>query len=151
MGDLTRLAKLIRTIFEEKYEELDIPFFGGFPENCCEGASLFFGFIAKNIFPEMSVMIIKGSKVFDDGEEGYHFWVEVDGKAFDLTSDQFNFVEGPIINKKIKGKHIGFSIESRQCVLEFLLYYFDNCLEEERFFPIYEKIIFMLKTHKEAL
>jgi hypothetical protein len=146
MDNLMKLALRLRVIFEENHKDLDIPFFYSFPKNCCEGASIYFGHIAKIMYPDMDIKIIKGFRVFNEDDEGCHFWAEVDGKVYDLTSDQFVESTEPVINKKVDGKHIGFRVEERQSVSDFLLYYIDNRLELKRFLSVREKLLSTLKV-----
>ena len=131
----------------DRHKELDIPFFYSFPKNSCEGASIFFGHIAKLMFPDIKIAIVKGFRMFSEDDEGYHFWVEINGRIFDLTSDQFDEASEPIINEKVMGKHIGFSIEERQPVSDYLLYYFDNCLDIKRFLSIRNKLLSTLESY----
>jgi hypothetical protein len=147
MEKLIKLAKSLRTIFEERHKELDIPFFYNFPKNSCEGASMFFGHIAKVMCPEMNISIVKGFRVFEEDDEGYHFWVEINNRIFDLTSDQFDEAKEPIINENFEVKHIGFCIEDRQPVSDYLLYYIDNCLEIRRFASIREELFSALESY----
>ena len=146
MKGIVELAKALRRIFEDCCGDLEIPFFYSFPENSCEGASVFFGHIVKVFFPEAKVDIVKGFRIFSEYDTGYHFWVEVNGRVFDLTSDQFDESVEAVINGHIIEKHIGFSIECRQDISEYLVYYLDNRLEPERFIPIRKNLISRLKT-----
>jgi hypothetical protein len=146
MKNIVEFAKIIRSIYEEQHEELGIPFFQGFPKNCCEGASFFFGHIAQDIFPNKVIEIVKGCRFDDNGEE-YHYWVEINGDIFDLTADQFNNVDMPIFGMKTESSHLGFRELERECISCYLLFYTENCLEIERFNPIKAKIIRQMKQY----
>ncbi|MGZ5600882.1 MAG: hypothetical protein ACXWFX_09830, partial [Methylobacter sp.] len=95
MENIVEFAKIIRSNYEKQREELGIPFFQEFPENCCEGASFFFGHIAQDMFPNETIEIVKGYRFYDKRDE-YHYWVEINDVIFDLTADQFNNVDSPI-------------------------------------------------------
>ncbi|MDA7747279.1 hypothetical protein N8878_08120 [Psychromonas sp.] len=82
----------IRKLFELAKGEIDLPYFSGFPNNACEGASLFLGAIIKEKFPTANVEYLKAY----DGNGAIHFWLEIDGKVFDITADQFPEIESPL-------------------------------------------------------
>lgn len=140
MENIVEFAKIIRSIYEEQREELGIPFFQEFPENCCEGASFFFGHIAQDMFPNETIEIVKGCR-FHDNRDEYHYWVEINGGIFDLTADQFNNVGTPIFGEKTESSHLGFRELEREFISCYLLFYTENCLEIERFNPIRAEII----------
>lgn len=85
-------SQKIRRLFELGRDRIDLPYFSGFPENACEGASLFLGATLKEIFPESHIDYLKGY----DKNGAIHFWLEVDAKIFDITADQFSEIREPI-------------------------------------------------------
>ncbi|MFQ2508871.1 hypothetical protein ACK31R_13580 [Aeromonas caviae] len=85
-----QLAKDLRLVFEQHYEQLDemgFPFFSMFPENCCQGASIMLGMLAEFFIPTCSVVLIKGST--RGFSTNYHYWLTIDDLVYDLTLDQF--------------------------------------------------------------
>lgn len=85
-------SKKVRKMFELAKGYIDLPYFSGFPNNACEGASLFLGMIIKEEFPESNVDYLKGY----DKNGSIHFWLEIDGKIFDITADQFPDIKHPL-------------------------------------------------------
>lgn len=88
-GLVTKLAKDLRSVFEENFDYFDesgVPFFGMFPENCCQGASVFLGMLLSHFFTRDIIKVVHGST---RNRLYHHFWVEVDSKIYDLTLDQF--------------------------------------------------------------
>lgn len=86
---VTKLAKDLRIVLSDNSDYLSdagVPFFGMFPENCCHGASVFFGMLLSHFLPRNSIRVTRGST---RNRMYHHFWVEVNEKVFDLTIDQF--------------------------------------------------------------
>ncbi|MBI6549930.1 hypothetical protein [Xenorhabdus lircayensis] len=86
---LVKLASDIRTIFEQEHQKINdmgIPFFYSFPINSCQGASVFFGMVAQQFFPDADIKIVLGS---DRKKRVHHYWLEIDKKIYDQTVDQF--------------------------------------------------------------
>lgn len=139
MENVNALAEMIRLIYEQHHKSLDIPFFTNFPENCCEGASFFFGYIAQDIFPDKTIEIIKGRRV-RSGYTEYHYWIECQNQIFDLTANQFNS-NAPAYGVDSFQKHLGFQEVQREFISGYLLYYTENCIEAEKLFLIKNTIV----------
>lgn len=91
-----QFARDLRLVFEHTHEELDetgIPFFYSFPENACQGASVFLGLFFTWLYPGAVINIVKGSHR-TRGE--HHYWVELNARVYDLTNDQFESRLGEI-------------------------------------------------------
>lgn len=85
----TKLGRDLRCVFDHHGEYLGdsgVPFFGMFPDNCCQGASVFFGMLLGNFFTRDTIKVVHGST---RNRLYHHFWVEADSKIYDLTLDQF--------------------------------------------------------------
>lgn len=85
-----KLASDLREVLEKAHTKLDsmgFPFFFDFPVNCCQGSSILLGLEASQNFPSSKIEIILGSTRKRDI---HHYWVEIDGKVYDLTIDQFS-------------------------------------------------------------
>lgn len=87
-------SQKIRELFELGKGHIDLPYFHSFPKNSCEGASLFLGAYLNEKFPNTSIGYLKGY----DKNGLIHFWLEVDGKVFDITLDQFDGFSSPLWN-----------------------------------------------------
>ena len=77
-------------------EEFVFPFSHSYPRNCCESVSVLFYHLAAVKYPSAKVRIVRGINARDEN----HFWLEVDGLIFDLTSHQFETIQAPIIGAK---------------------------------------------------
>lgn len=66
-----------------------------FPRNCCEIASLILGKILIDEYPEKEIVMVKAERA----EHGRHFWLKAEEKIFDITADQFEEIELPIIGE----------------------------------------------------
>lgn len=90
MQELTiQFAKDLHSVFQSNCNKLDkigIPFFYSFPTNACQGASVYLSLFFTWLVPEATVRVVKGSHRTLDH---HHYWVELDGKVFDLTNAQF--------------------------------------------------------------
>ena len=104
----------IREFFDKAQGNIDLPNFWRFPTGACEGASLFFGNMLKELFPESEVTYIKGYK--PSGE--MHFWLSVDGLIYDVTADQFPEVDSPIYGSKIQPLEVIFNSLEKQSIEE---------------------------------
>ncbi|ECK6591654.1 hypothetical protein ICC55_002889 [Salmonella enterica] len=96
---ITKLAKDLRRTLEENDNylgESGMPFFGMFPENCCQGTSVFLGMLLSHFLTRDMIKVVRGST---RDRLYHHFWVEVDSKIYDLTLDQFH----ETMNGKYKG------------------------------------------------
>lgn len=83
------LSRDLRHVLEDNrdyLEEAGVPFFGMFPDNCCQGASVFLGVLLSHYQPRGATKVIHGST---RNRMYHHFWVEVNSKVYDLTIDQF--------------------------------------------------------------
>jgi hypothetical protein len=90
--NMVEVSRKVRQLFELAKEDIELPFFSTFPKNSCEGASIFLGMILKEKYPTARIDYVKGYSK----NRGMHFWLEVDGKVFDVTADQFPQIESPI-------------------------------------------------------
>lgn len=148
--NINTLAEIIRLIYEQDHKSLDIPFFKHFPENCCEGASFFFGYIAQEMFPDKTIEIIKGRRV-RSGHIEYHYWIECQNQIFDLTADQFKNINAPAYGISLHQKHLGFKEIQREFISCHLLYYIENCVEAERLFLIKNTIVNKIQGYRQTL
>ena len=83
-----KIAKDLRTIFDKNHDHLNdlgLPFFYSFPTNSCQGASVLLAYYFYRLFPEANTQVVLGSNRKRDEN---HYWVELDGKTFDITLDQ---------------------------------------------------------------
>lgn len=87
MQEITvQFAKDLQHVLKKHRNKIGIPFFSSFPENSCQGASVYLSLFFTWLAPESVVRVVKGSHRKLDH---HHYWVELDGKVFDLTNDQF--------------------------------------------------------------
>lgn len=91
-------SKKIRGFFEKAQGNIDLPGFWRFPTGACEGASLFLGYMLKELFPESNIDYIKGYKI----SGMMHFWLDIDGFIYDITADQFPQVDSPIYAARVQ-------------------------------------------------
>lgn len=89
---MIEICNKIRLLYELGKDTIDLPHFRSFPKNSCEGASLFLGAYLKEIFPSSNIVYVKGY----DKHGSIHFWLEIDGKVFDPTLDQFDGFNSPL-------------------------------------------------------
>ncbi len=89
---LNHLAEQTRAYLEAHRETLDLPFLHSFPKNCCEIASLVLGYILKDAHPSIEFIVVKA----DRPGHGKHFWLEAEGKIFDITADQVDGISSPV-------------------------------------------------------
>ena len=137
-NEVVQLAKKIRLIFESHKEKVDLPHFYGFPENSCEGASCYLGFFLLKEFPSLKIEVIHG----DNGCDEHHFWVEVNGKIYDITVDQFLEVDSPVYEGLIHPLANRFKFTERKFASIAMLEY--EGVEEERKNNVYSYIQFAL-------
>ncbi|HAW91816.1 MAG: hypothetical protein CML22_04060 [Rheinheimera sp.] len=55
---------------------------------------MFLGNYLKEKFPDVKVDYVKGT----DSNSSIHFWLEVEGKVYDITADQFDEFDAPLWN-----------------------------------------------------
>lgn len=94
--EVIELAEKVRSIYEKASQE-DFSLFMGsyeFPKNSCEGASRVFAHIVKQTYPSCDVRVIEG---YDYDNHEWHYWAEIDGLIYDLTSDQFDGFSNPLL------------------------------------------------------
>ena len=94
--DIKKYSELIYTVFYQNRNEIDLPFFGSYPRNCCEAASYFLGFLLMDNFSNANVQVVRG----ENKKYEIHYWVEADNLIYDITAHQFNGVEFPIYGVK---------------------------------------------------
>ncbi|MFS1908099.1 hypothetical protein BCU30_018325 [Vibrio lentus] len=115
-------SKMVREVFLENKENIDLPFFYSFPKNSCESASYFLAALLAQKFPDKEFLVVHGYKHSSDE---HHYWVEVDGRVIDITADQFNKVREPIYgadSHPLEGKFVPDSkIEAIQGIKRFEL------------------------------
>lgn len=84
----------------DELQKMNFPFFCSFPENCCQGASVLLGMLIHQYFRKCSVKVIKGTtRITEPGGDYHHFWIEVSGRVYDLTLDQF----GDLLQNRYSG------------------------------------------------
>ncbi|WP_417502864.1 hypothetical protein [Marinobacter sp.] len=88
------LVRHVREYMQNNRSEIDAPFFSGFPNNCCESASILLGIVLARCYPKQQVYFIKSEVIFG---QGMHFWIEAGGSVYDITCDQFKSFSEPII------------------------------------------------------
>ncbi|MGF1733727.1 hypothetical protein [Photobacterium kasasachensis] len=86
-------SQMVRDIFLENRENIDLPFFYSFPQNSCESASYFLAALLAQRFPDKKFLVVHG---YQHSSDEHHYWIEVDGKVIDITADQFAKVCKPI-------------------------------------------------------
>ncbi|AWK83578.1 hypothetical protein [Photobacterium damselae] len=89
---MIEICNHIRWLYELGKDTIDLPYFRSFPKNSCEGASLFLGAYLKEVFPNSNIVYVKGY----NKHGAIHFWLEIDGKVFDPTLDQFDGFDSPL-------------------------------------------------------
>lgn len=106
----------LRAAFLHYRDELNLPFLHSFPQNSCQIASYLFAKITQDKYPASNIRIIEGAD-YKNAES--HYWVLVDGYVYDLTGDQFDGIDGPIIgaNENILAER--FSIVKRSRLQDF--------------------------------
>jgi len=91
--EIVNFSMAFREVLEthsDELQEMNLPFFFSFPENCCQGASVLLGVLIHQFFRKCSVRVIKGTtRITEPDGDYHHFWVEVSGRVYDLTLDQF--------------------------------------------------------------
>lgn len=81
-------------------ESKRIPFLHNFPKDCCEHASYLLGAVIKELYPDISVLLVSGKY-----KNINHFWLQVDNLLYDLTIDQFPGVSVPLIGAYGNNQH----------------------------------------------
>ncbi|MCJ8169301.1 hypothetical protein [Atopomonas sediminilitoris] len=74
---------------------MDLPFLSMFPRNCCEIASLVLGKVLVDEYPEKEIFMVKAELA----GHGRHFWLKSGKEIYDITADQFEEIERPIIGE----------------------------------------------------
>jgi hypothetical protein len=128
----------LRTVLSKFKNELKLPFLHGFPHNCCEIVSHLFAELIHDKYPESDIRIVEARNYI---KAECHFWVTVNGYVYDLTSDQFDSFNGPILGVKENplSEQFNFinSITFQKAVNGF------NIVSKEDHF----EVIHLLKTH----
>lgn len=86
-----------RSAFSKLKNEFNLPYLHGFPHNCCEIVSHLFAELIYDKYPESEIRIVEA---WNHIKSECHFWITVDGYVYDLTSDQFQSCNGPILGVK---------------------------------------------------
>lgn len=128
-------AKVVREVFLEYRDSIDLPFFYSFPKNSCESASYFLAALLAQKFPEKEFFVVHG---YQHRTDENHFWVEVDGKIIDITADQFKGVKEPLygvdIHPLVNKFKAGSKIEALRGINKF------DLVENERKQAVYGAI-----------
>lgn len=66
-------SKMVREIFLENKENIDLPFFYSFPKNSCESVSYFLAALLAKKFPNKEFLVVHGYKHSSDE---HHYWVK---------------------------------------------------------------------------
>lgn len=131
-------AVKLRTVLSRFKSEIKLPFLYGFPHNCCEIVSNLFAELIHDKYPESDIRIVEAWNYI---KAESHFWVTVDGYVYDLTSDQFDSFNGPILGVKENplSEQFNFinSITFQKAVNDFNIVTKEDLLE----------VINLLKTH----
>ncbi|MBO1894214.1 hypothetical protein HNW13_000140 [Shewanella sp. BF02_Schw] len=93
VSKLSDFAIQFRAVLDTHSSSIGLPHFYNFPRNCCEGVSVYFAFYTMQMFPSVNVEVVHSRNSDDE----HHYWVEIDGLIFDLTADQFDECNAPII------------------------------------------------------
>jgi len=144
MEDVTKLARSFRSAIEVSEIAEVLPFFKLFPKNCCEHTSVFFGYYASLLFPELEIDVIRGRNESVHGIE-YHLWLEINGQAFDLTLDQFDEYQEPIYSEGLHPITATFVEDKRDSINSYMSYYYDKVLDIPRFSKAISSVICKLK------
>lgn len=91
-GVVMILAEKVYSFFCQYKDKIDLPWFSGFPKNCCEGASVFLGKAIKEAIPNSNIFYVKGESL--DGDS--HYWIEVNDLVIDITIEQFEGISSPV-------------------------------------------------------
>ncbi|MCS6161884.1 hypothetical protein [Shewanella baltica] len=154
MEDMTKLARSFREAIEVSNIAEELPIFEDFPKNCCEHTSVFLGFYVNLKFPDLEIDVISGRNESIHGIE-YHLWLEISGKVFDLTLDQFDEYHKPIYCEKSHPTARIFIEENRVPIESYMPYYFDKVLEIPRFSKAISSVVCKLNmlvenTHNKS-
>ncbi|MCU7974890.1 hypothetical protein L5M43_06300 [Shewanella sp. SW36] len=93
ISKISDFALQFRAALDMYSNSIELPHFYNFPRNCCEGTSIYFAFLAMQLFPSANVEVVHAWNLDDE----HHYWVDIDGLVFDLTADQFDECNAPII------------------------------------------------------
>jgi len=137
---LEKAAWVVRKAFENsktEFEQCGCRMFAGFPDGCCEYASLLLGhYLIHNSICKETQLETPPQNLSNSEGEG-HAWLRVDGKwHVDITCDQFSSVSQKVI----------VSTDNK------LFFSFDFTEWEWDAFPIMEKFVFdtLLPNHPEG-
>ncbi|MVF14910.1 hypothetical protein FT643_22500 [Ketobacter sp. MCCC 1A13808] len=72
--------------------DVEIPFFWQFPRNCCESASILLSESVLLVYPEKQIYFVRSRL-----DSTIHIWIEIDDLVFDVTLDQFEKYDAPVI------------------------------------------------------
>jgi hypothetical protein len=130
MEALIEFSKNIRSVFENKKDQIDLPFFYSFPKNSCESAACFHALLVRDKFKNAQVEIVHG---YNHAEDENHYWLEVDGLVFDITCDQFETVSNPVYGTATHPMIDYFSQIKRFTVVNFVVKYLETTADIELF------------------
>lgn len=91
---LAQVVKIADIFFCIERHKKRLPFFHGFPKNCCEISAALLGKALHDISPDANVVI---AKAYNCRRGDWHFWVEVGNQVIDVTAHQFDGYLGPIV------------------------------------------------------
>lgn len=100
--------------------------FGRFPKSCCLSASILLGNLIRDIgFWNISLI---------SGNEGEHYWLEIDNNIIDITYDQFPQIKQKVIivDKTRSEFHLGYHTKKENLPQIRKDHHFNNILEALR-------------------
>ncbi|OCH18776.1 hypothetical protein A6E03_19600 [Aliivibrio sp. 1S128] len=144
MESVISFSEKVRLVFEQNKKAIDLPFFHSFPQNSCESSVCFHAMLVREKFPNMQLEVVLGSNQMNDE---HHYWLEVDGLAFDLTCDQFDGIYEPIYAQSEHLMATYFSHTKRFPIMDFVINYLGNTVDVELFSKNKKKIQDWLKVN----
>lgn len=80
----------------EQRHRIDAPFLHRHPFGCCEIISIHWGLTLQTEFPELSIRI---AQAYNRDNNEWHYWLELENIALDLTAHQFEQYDAPLVDK----------------------------------------------------
>lgn len=139
MDEVIALAQQFRKVAKKKELTELLSIFNYFPRGCCEHSSVLFGYYIDLYFPQLGVEIIRGKDI-ENG--GYHFWLEINGKVFDLTIDQFEEADTPVYGLEQHPMSDIFCEDYRETLRTYTDYYKEKVIDIHQY---YHSLIFVAK------
>ncbi|EPG6063881.1 hypothetical protein [Proteus mirabilis] len=128
------IARKLRTHLTKHHGEIAAKYnfmLHQFPVNSCEPSSILLGGLLSEYLNSNEVFIIK---VDSNKIGGMHFFVEFENLYYDLTSDQFEFIDNVIIAEDKESLfNLQYTIEFKKNFTDFIIWYCEDAKCEKRF------------------